>query len=40
LRLLFKVGYRLAMDSAFPNWNEGTAYRAKRDADLAAAVKR
>ncbi len=37
LRLLFKVGYRLAMESVFPNWNEGTEYRAKRDADLAAA---
>jgi Zn-dependent M28 family amino/carboxypeptidase len=39
LRLLFKVGYRLAMDTAFPNWKEGTAYKAKRDADLAAAKK-
>jgi Zn-dependent M28 family amino/carboxypeptidase len=37
LRLLFKVGYRLAMESTFPNWKEGTEYRAKRDADLAAA---
>ena len=35
LRLLFKVGYRLAMDTVFPNWNEGTEYRAKRDAVLA-----
>ena len=37
LRLLFKVGYRLAMESTFPNWKEGTPYKAKRDADLAAA---
>jgi Zn-dependent M28 family amino/carboxypeptidase len=37
LRLLFKVGYRLAMDTAFPNWKEGTPYKAKRDADIAAA---
>jgi Zn-dependent M28 family amino/carboxypeptidase len=36
LRLLFKVGYRLAMGSTFPNWKEGTDYKAKRDADLAA----
>ena len=36
LRLLFKVGYRLAMESTFPNWKEDTAYKAKRDADLAA----
>ncbi|MBM3284732.1 MAG: M20/M25/M40 family metallo-hydrolase [Candidatus Aminicenantes bacterium] len=40
LRLLFKVGYRLAMDPAFPNWKEGTEYRAKRDADMAASAAR
>jgi Zn-dependent M28 family amino/carboxypeptidase len=39
LRLLFKVGYRLAMAATFPNWKEGTDYKAKRDAELAAAVK-
>jgi Zn-dependent M28 family amino/carboxypeptidase len=39
LRLLFKVGYRLAMESTFPNWNEGTKYREIRDADMAAAKK-
>ncbi len=39
LRLLFKVGYRLATGSAFPNWKEGTEYRMKRDADIAAAPK-
>ncbi len=39
LRLLFKVGYRLAMESTFPNWNEGVPYKAKRDADLAPAQK-
>jgi len=37
LRLLFKVGYRLAMDAAFPNWKDGTPYKAKRDADTARA---
>jgi len=37
LRLLFKVGYRLAMESTFPNWREGTEYRAKRDVAMAAA---
>lgn len=35
LRLLFKVGYRLAMESTFPNWKEGTPYRSKRDTDMA-----
>jgi Zn-dependent M28 family amino/carboxypeptidase len=39
LRLLFKVGYRLAMESTFPNWKEGTEYKAKRDADMEAAKK-
>ncbi len=39
LRLLFKVGYRLAMESTFPNWKDGTDYKAKRDADIAAAHK-
>jgi Zn-dependent M28 family amino/carboxypeptidase len=39
LRLLFKVGYRLAMESTFPNWKEGTPYKAKRDAEMAAAQK-
>jgi len=39
LRLLLKVGYRLAMETAFPNWKEGTPYKAKRDADLAALPK-
>lgn len=37
LRLLFKVGYRLAMESTFPNWKEGNEFKAKRDADMEAA---
>jgi len=39
LRLLFKVGYRLAIESTFPNWKEGIPYKAKRDADIAAAAQ-
>lgn len=39
LRLIFKMGYRLAMESTFPNWNEGTDYRTRRDAMLEAAKK-
>jgi Zn-dependent M28 family amino/carboxypeptidase len=39
LRLLFKVGYRLAMESSFPNWRPGFVYKAKRDAAMAAAAK-
>ena len=34
LRLLFKVGYKLSRESTFPNWREGTEFRAKRDADM------
>jgi len=34
LRLLFKVGYQLASETAFPNWKEGTEYKKIRDADL------
>jgi Zn-dependent M28 family amino/carboxypeptidase len=31
LQLLFRVGYRLANESTFPNWKEGTEFKAKRD---------
>jgi len=34
LRLLFKVGYKLSMESTFPQWSEGTEFKAKRDADM------
>ena len=39
LRLLFKVGHKLSMESIFPNWKEGTEFKAKRDADMEAANK-
>jgi Zn-dependent M28 family amino/carboxypeptidase len=32
LQLLFTVGYRLATSRDFPNWREGTEFRAKRDS--------
>lgn len=32
VRLLFRVGYRLAMGGAFPAWREGTEFKAARDA--------
>ncbi len=32
LRLLFRVGYRLADEDTFPNWSERSEFRAKRDA--------
>lgn len=34
LRLFFEVGYRIANESTFPNWREGTEFRAVRDAML------
>ena len=32
VRLLFRVGYRVATGSDWPNWHEGTEFRAARDA--------
>lgn len=37
LKLLFRMAYRLANDVVFPNWNEGTPYKAIRDAALTAS---
>jgi Zn-dependent M28 family amino/carboxypeptidase len=34
LRLLFTVGYRLAQGREFPNWREGTEFKATRDQML------
>jgi len=34
LRLLFKVGYRLANSTTFPKWNKGSAFRAVRERYL------
>jgi len=39
LQLVFKVGYTLSNESLFPNWKEGTSFKAKRDADMAAVKK-
>ena len=35
LRLLFKIGHRLSLESTFPNWKEGSEFKAQRDADMA-----
>jgi Zn-dependent M28 family amino/carboxypeptidase len=34
IRLLFMVGYKLSMESSFPNWKEGTEFKALRDTDM------
>ncbi|MEE8583843.1 MAG: M28 family metallopeptidase [Acidobacteriota bacterium] len=34
LRILFSVGYRIANSSDYPNWREGTEFKATRDADM------
>ncbi|MCG8603806.1 M28 family metallopeptidase [bacterium] len=38
LKLLFRVGHRLSNESTFPNWKEGTEFKAKRDADMAGGT--
>ena len=35
IRLSFMIGYRLANESTFPNWREGNAFKAARDAMMA-----
>ncbi|MGH7541799.1 MAG: M28 family metallopeptidase, partial [Gemmatimonadota bacterium] len=37
LRLLFRVGHRLAASDAWPNWHEGSEFRAIRDSMMAGA---
>ena len=32
--LLFRVGYRLANETYFPQWNEGSEFKAKRDEEM------
>ena len=34
VQLLFAVGYRLSIESTYPNWREGTEFKATRDEDL------
>ena len=35
VRLFFRIGYRLAHESRFPNWREGTEFKAARDMMIA-----
>jgi len=35
VRLMFRVGYRLSMESTFPNWKPGSEFKTRRDADMA-----
>ncbi len=37
LRLLFRVGYRLAQSDGWPNWRDGTEFKAIRDSMMGAA---
>jgi len=34
LHMYFKIGWRLSMESTFPNWKEGSEFKSKRDADM------
>lgn len=40
LRLLFNIAYRLSMELTFPNWKEGSEFKAIRDGDMAEAKDR
>jgi Zn-dependent M28 family amino/carboxypeptidase len=37
--LLFRVGNRLANETYFPQWSEGSEFKAKRDADMSLRKK-
>ncbi|HEX5581752.1 MAG TPA: M28 family metallopeptidase [Gemmatimonadaceae bacterium] len=37
LRALFRVGYIVAQEPRFPEWKEGTEFKARRDSSLAAS---
>jgi Zn-dependent M28 family amino/carboxypeptidase len=34
LHMYFMLGYRLSMESTFPNWKEGSEFKLKRDTDM------
>jgi Zn-dependent M28 family amino/carboxypeptidase len=34
LHMYFMIGYRLSMESTFPNWKEGSEFKLKRDSDM------
>jgi hypothetical protein len=34
LKIVFAIGYRLAVSDDFPNWREGTEFKAKRDSEM------
>ena len=36
LRLLFSIGLQLANETSFPNWREGSEFRARRDQEMAS----
>ncbi len=38
-KLLFNVGYRLANETYWPRWNEGSEFKAKRDSDMSMKKK-
>ncbi|MGD8536679.1 MAG: M28 family metallopeptidase [Candidatus Aminicenantes bacterium] len=34
MHMYFTIGWRLSMESTFPNWKEGSEFKPKRDADM------
>ncbi len=39
IRLWFDIGYRLSNESTFPNWREGTEFKALRDSAMAEVTE-
>jgi len=39
LHMYFTLGYRLSMEAGFPNWKEGSEFKARRDAAMAVAER-
>lgn len=40
VRAFFEIGFRVAQSPAFPQWREGTEFKAKRDAMLKAGTQK
>jgi Zn-dependent M28 family amino/carboxypeptidase len=40
LGLFFRIGYRIANESTFPNWSEGSEFKAMRDAMMGTGITR
>jgi len=39
VRMYFRIGFRLSMESAFPEWSEGSEFKARREAAMSGEKK-